>query len=74
MRLASNLRTYALLFVLSICCLAHGQQLGSINGSVTDPSGSVIVNAEVTVTQVSTKEDHGHENKQQWRVHCPCPD
>ena len=57
MRLASIFRLCSLL-ILVLCSLAHAQQQGSINGSVTDASGSVVVNADVTITQVSTKEEH----------------
>lgn len=34
--------------------LAHGQGLGSITGTITDPSGAAIVSAQITVTQIGT--------------------
>lgn len=44
----------------AVCALSlipaalHAQGDGSINGTVTDPSGAVVAGAEVTATQVST--------------------
>ena len=49
---------FSLLLGLSVlCCLllarsAQAQGFGKIVGNVTDPSGAVIMNATVTVTQV----------------------
>ena len=34
--------------------LAHGQGLGSIAGTITDPTGAAIVSARITVTQIGT--------------------
>src|SRR6185312_13317775 len=34
--------------------LAHGQGLGSIAGTITDPTGAAIVAAQITVTQIGT--------------------
>ena len=57
-----RIRSIASLFILFLsllgCLPAVAQQDGSINGIVTDPSGGVIVNAQVTVTEVSKQEDH----------------
>ena len=33
---------------------AHGQGLGSIAGTITDPTGAAIVSAQITVTQIGT--------------------
>ena len=37
-----------------LCATARGQETASISGSVTDPSGAVIPNASVTLTQQET--------------------
>lgn len=42
----------ALLCILFVSGLAHGQGLGSIVGTVKDPSGAVIPNAKVTATEI----------------------
>src|SRR5258707_1143479 len=42
----------ALLCILFVSGLAHGQGLGSIVGTVKDPSGAVIPDAKVTATEV----------------------
>lgn len=39
---------------LSICSLAHGQGLGSLSGTVVDPSGAAIPGASVIATQAAT--------------------
>lgn len=44
-----------LLPVLVLCATAYGQTgLGEIAGTVTDPSGAIVVNATVTATDVAT--------------------
>ena len=43
-----------LLSVLLFCSVAWSQQEGSINGTVTDPSGGVVPGAHVTVTNNAT--------------------
>ncbi len=43
-----------LLSVLLFCSVAWSQQEGSINGTVTDPSGGVVPGAHVTVTNDAT--------------------
>jgi len=53
----SSPRSWILLGLSVLCCLlaagsAQAQGFGKIVGNVTDPSGAVIVNATVTVTQV----------------------
>jgi hypothetical protein len=50
-------RIFLWTFILSfaICCMAKAQTItGSVNGTVTDPSGAVIPNAKVTATNVDT--------------------
>ena len=44
----------SLLSLLLLCSVARSQQEGSINGTVTDPSGGVIAGAHVTVTNEAT--------------------
>ena len=46
--------TLVLLGLLLVPVLSHGQGFGSLVGTVTDNSGSVIVSAKVTATQVGT--------------------
>ena len=41
----------ALMCLLAFIGVAHGQGLGSIVGTVKDPSGAVIANAKVTATE-----------------------
>ena len=49
----------AILVVLSLGVAANGQTFrGSINGAVTDPSGAVVPNATVKVTEIATGQDH----------------
>jgi len=45
---------FALLCTLFIPAIASAQGLGTINGTVTDPSGSAVVSAKVTATQSGT--------------------
>ena len=47
---------FVAVFALCICIPGRlsAQGLGSINGTVTDASGAVVANAEVTATQVGT--------------------
>ena len=47
----------ALLLLTCAFSLARAQQDGSINGIVTDPSGGVIIDALVTVTDMATQQD-----------------
>src|SRR5262249_12426711 len=51
MRFRSTLSAVALVFILS--ALAQAQGLGRIVGTVSDPSGGVVVGARVTATDVS---------------------
>ncbi len=42
--------------LIALCGIASGQTItGNINGRVTDPSGAVVVNAQVTATEVATQ-------------------
>ena len=51
--------TLAILVVLSLAVAADAQTFrGSINGTVTDPSGSVVLNAQVKATETATGIDH----------------
>ncbi len=43
---------FALILVLALSAWAHAQGLGTIVGTVTDPSGAVVPSAKVIVTQV----------------------
>ncbi|HZY62077.1 MAG TPA: carboxypeptidase-like regulatory domain-containing protein, partial [Edaphobacter sp.] len=47
---------FATLALLAVCCVVGRAQTitGSVNGTVTDPSGAVIPNAKVTATNVAT--------------------
>jgi len=47
----------SLAFVFSTCPFVQGQSTyGSITGSVTDPSGAAITDAQVTLTNLGTAE------------------
>src|SRR5216684_3683053 len=49
----------AILVVLSLAVAANGQTFrGAINGTVTDPSGGVVPNAQVKATESATGLDH----------------
>src|SRR5258705_9762310 len=49
----------AILVVLSVAVAANAQTYrGAINGTVTDPSGAVVPNAQVKATEKSTGIDH----------------
>lgn len=49
----------AVLFVLSLAVVANAQTFrGTINGTVTDPSGGVVPNATVKATETATSIDH----------------
>src|SRR5713101_7312118 len=49
----------AILIVLSLAVTVNGQTFrGAINGTVTDPSGSVVPNAHVKATESTTGIDH----------------
>src|SRR5690242_12901246 len=43
-----------LFFLLSFTAVSFAQGLGSILGTVTDPSGAVLANAKITVTEIGT--------------------
>src|SRR5882762_2524833 len=50
---------FAILVVLSLAVAANAQTFrGAINGTVTDPSGAVVPNAQVKATEASTGIDH----------------
>src|SRR6267143_1396764 len=50
---------FAILVVLSLAVAANAQTFrGSINGTVTDPSGAVVPNAQVKATETATGIDH----------------
>src|SRR6266852_1354167 len=50
---------FAILVVLSLAVAANAQTFrGSINGTVVDPSGAVVPNAQVKATQSATGIDH----------------
>lgn len=44
----------ALFLVGAIGCLAQGTDLGTVRGAITDSSGSVVPNADVTITDLAT--------------------
>jgi hypothetical protein len=49
----------AVLVILTLTVVANAQTFrGAINGTVTDPSGALVPNAQVTATQVATGSDH----------------
>ena len=54
LRWKSVLRLFAAAAVLFTALSAHASITGSISGTVTDPSGAVLVGVKVTVTSVST--------------------
>src|SRR6266436_877795 len=50
---------FAILVVLSLAAAANAQTFrGSINGTVVDPSGAVVPNAQVKATEAATGIDH----------------
>src|SRR5208337_1432758 len=49
-----SLLLLATFVLLADCPLAHAQAVGTITGTVTDPSGAVIAGAKVTATRVET--------------------
>src|SRR6266404_3419577 len=50
---------FAILVVLSLAVAANAQTFrGSINGTVVDPSGAVVPNAQVKATESATGIDH----------------
>jgi len=50
---------FAILVVLSLAVAANAQTFrGAINGTVTDPSGAVVPNAQVKATENSTGIEH----------------
>ncbi|SFS10499.1 TonB-dependent Receptor Plug Domain [Granulicella pectinivorans] len=51
------IRHLSLMLLLAVCCCvsAFGQTItGSVNGTVTDPSGAVVPNAKATATNIDT--------------------
>lgn len=52
---SSMLKCFALLLILGLLCGVSGQTItGTIVGSVADPSGLAVINANVTLTQTTT--------------------
>src|SRR6266404_3436957 len=50
---------FAILVVLSLAAAANAQTFrGAINGTVTDPSGAAVPNAQVRATETATGIDH----------------
>lgn len=65
LRLASSLCRLALLMLLPVSFCATGlaqiSGRGTIQGSVSDPTGAVIPNAQVVVVQVQTNLEHSQK-------------
>src|SRR5580658_2930120 len=57
LRLLSSLLTVVWLLVVSVS-MASAQSGGELSGTVTDPSGAVIPNANITATSVETGKQH----------------
>ncbi|MGD0225713.1 MAG: TonB-dependent receptor [Terriglobia bacterium] len=49
-----SLLLVAMFAVFADCPFAHAQAVGSITGTVTDPSGAIIAGAKVTATRIET--------------------
>ena len=47
----------ALLLSASVCCLAQ-VVTGDILGTITDPSGAVVAQAKIVITNTETRETH----------------
>lgn len=53
-RMASHIGATVLVFLLSIGVSARAQSAGTLQGTVTDPSGAVIPGAQITATEIQT--------------------
>ena len=49
---------FVVMSVILILVCASGAQTASINGTVTDPSGALVLHATVTATNTATNIDH----------------
>ena len=53
-----HIQQFCIVALLGVCAVgAWGQSTASLSGTVTDPSGAVIVNAQVTVHSLATGAD-----------------